>query len=292
MYDLHIRQIAIRLYAQFHSLRKVACLLNTSHSTISRWINNPIQSTRKKKISKLNKPWILDFLKAYLLSHPFATIVDIRNILLNNFGITASIELVRLVIKKHIGFTRKRARRFSQPKNLDAQIDSFITQRDQYLALGYVMVSIDETSFGRNCLPAIGYAPKGQRLRIVNVRPRMTNTSVLAIAIPNKSIIWKSKEGAYDTLSFVAFLQTLNLPVNTVLLLDNVRFHHSTSVHDLANSKGWKLLYTPPYSPQFNPIEGIFSIVKRHYHRFQSIQDAFDSVTHHHITQFFNGSLK
>ncbi|BAM82587.1 transposon [Cyanidioschyzon merolae strain 10D] len=45
------------------------------------------------------------------------------------------------------------------------------------------------------------------------------------------------------------------------LLLDNVIFHHSASVRDFADSIQAKLLFSPPYNPWFNPIEGMFPIV-------------------------------
>ena len=64
-------------------------------------------------------------------------------------------------------------------------------------------------------------------------------------------------------MSFLEFLQTLNLPENTILLLDNVSFHHTQEVKTYIKSRKWDLLYVPPYSPQFNPIENIFSSVKQ-----------------------------
>jgi transposase len=48
----------------------------------------------------------------------------------------------------------------------------------------------------------------------------------------------------------------------------------------------------PPYSPVFNPIEGVFSIVKRHYHRHRRIEPAFASVTSDQVAGFFRGSFK
>ena len=43
--------------------------------------------------------------------------------------------------------------------------------------------------------------------------------------------------------------------------MDNVSFHKSKSItNSLINNN--KILYIPPYSPQFNPIEEVFSFVK------------------------------
>ena len=49
MYPNDRIKMAIHIYNILHSLRKTAKLLQVSHSTISRWINNPI---RKKYTTK------------------------------------------------------------------------------------------------------------------------------------------------------------------------------------------------------------------------------------------------
>lgn len=86
-------------------------------------------------------------------------------------------------------------------------------------------------------------------------------------------------------------MQSLDLQPGTVILLDNVRFHHSLCVKELAKQRQWDLLYTPPYSPWFNPVEGVFSVVKRAYYRGSSIDEAFRAVSQHHLEAFMTGSL-
>jgi transposase len=48
----------------------------------------------------------------------------------------------------------------------------------------------------------------------------------------------------------------------SVLVMDNVSFHHSERVKQLCSDAGVKLLYLPPYSPDFNPIEEFFAELK------------------------------
>jgi transposase len=70
-------------------------------------------------------------------------------------------------------------------------------------------------------------------------------------------------EGSFNKERFLNFLKDLSLlPPGTVILLDNVSFHHSLVVKDIAKQHSLVLLYTPPYSPCFNPIEGVFSIIR------------------------------
>jgi len=83
------------------------------------------------------------------------------------------------------------------------------------------------------------------------------------VAIDNidGSVRSRSKTGSFDTNSFRESLEQFDIPRDTVVLLDNVAFHHSKKVSDFASERGLHLLFVPPYSPWFNPVEGVFSIV-------------------------------
>lgn len=97
--------------------------------------------------------------------------------------------------------------------------------------------------------------------------------------------------GSFNTDRFMNFLNEMIIPEGTVILLDNVSFHHSKVVKALAQQKKWFLLYTPPYSPWYNPIEGAFSIAKRAYYQGKNIEEAFDCVTRSHLEAFMKKSL-
>ena len=77
--------------------------------------------------------------------------------------------------------------------------------------------------------------------------PQAKATSVLAV-VDNKGIVSrKSVQGAYNKELFLEFLQSLQLPLDTVILLDNVRFHHSNVIKEFVQTKQWTLLYVPNY---------------------------------------------
>jgi len=74
-------------------------------------------------------------------------------------------------------------------------------------------------------------------------------------------------------------------------MMDNCAIHKSEALRELVEAAGCHLLFLPPYSPDFTPIEESFSCVKSylrcHYHQFdngiypeQDIRDAcFAAVT-------------
>jgi transposase len=114
----------------------------------------------------------------------------------------------------------------------------------------------------------------------------------VAIADVNGIVARRSRHGSFNTVTLLDFLADVPLEQGTVILLDNVAFHRSRPIAELAIQRGWTLLFTPPYSPWFNPIEGMFSIIKRHFYKHASIDDAFDALKPHHATAFFDQSFR
>ena len=289
MYSIDVRKIACRLYTKYNSLRKVSLILEISHSTISRWLKN-IERKQYFRKPKLCTDFLVDLLKTTIIINPFISIRQLLDKVKTTCNINVSRELIRTAIAK-LGFTKKNARFFSHPKNLHEKTSIFLQLRKQFCDENRPFYSIDETSFGRNTKTVRGYSLKGKLLRIQKSQPRMTTVSSLVIMSQHEIIKHKEIQGSYNKLLFIDFLKDLDLPSNSVILLDNVKFHHSLDVKELAKSKHWTLLYTPPYSPWFNPIEGIFSIVKRAFYSSYDIQKSFETVTQKHCNSFFNYSF-
>ena len=111
--------------------------------------------------------------------------------------------------------------------------------------------------------------------------------------ISKKNIVQRlDSTKAFNSTTFFNFIKSYVFPKKSVILLDNVSFHHCISVKQYCKENNITLLYVPPYSPWFNPIEGVFSIVKRSYYKSGSIEDSFSKVTSKHIEAFFKDSLK
>jgi transposase len=52
------------------------------------------------------------------------------------------------------------------------------------------------------------------------------------------------------------------LPKGSLLVLDNARFHKSVKTKELVEKSGCHLLFLPPYSPDLNPIEIFWAVLK------------------------------
>jgi transposase len=72
-------------------------------------------------------------------------------------------------------------------------------------------------------------------------------------------------EGATDTDVFVAYVEHVLRPVlkpGMVVVMDNLGPHKSPSVKEMINEAGAEIWYLPPYSPDLNPIEKMWSKIK------------------------------
>lgn len=288
MYPIDRRKLACHIYSLFLSLRRTAVILQVSHTTIARWLKN----TEQKKYCRSHvtkSSLIVQTIHSSLNNDPFLSIRKLSKIIEDVNEIKVSRELVRASIHK-LGYSNKKARFFSMPKNLIEKTNSFIDRRETYKSLGRLFVSIDETSFGRHGKDMRGYSPKGKQLRVQRTNPNRVTVSSL-VAISNSKIVKRQEvKGSFNSELFSKFILDLAMPEGTVILLDNVSFHHSLVVREAAMSKGFEMLFTPPYSPWFNPIEGVFSIVKRNFYQNGCINTAFDSVNEKHCQAFFQKS--
>lgn len=289
MYSNDFKILALRLYDKFLSLRKVADLLNIHYSTISKWLIH-IKSSRKPIKKKLDSKDISKTIKDFVKNSPFCSLFDIQSILIKNYNLNISTETIRVFLKNN-NYTKKKAKYYSISKNQEIKTKEFLILREKYIKENRNFISIDETSFGRNYASTYGYSLKGTKLRIKRHYTRITNQSVLSASTKNKLIYLKSSK-PFNSISFSNFIKDLKELKNSVIILDNVSFHHSKIVKETAKEKGYDLLYIPPYSPIFNPIEGVFSIVKRAYYKCKSIEESFNNLTKNHLEAFFNHSLQ
>lgn len=133
------------------------------------------------------------------------------------------------------------------------------------------LVFLDECGFSLNLHRLYGWVVGGGRCDEAVPFNKGVNRSVLgAFSLPstgNPTGMWAlwQKLGAWNALLFEAFVEEallLRVPKGSVLVLDNARIHHSQSLKDKVEAAGCSLLFLPPYSPDFNPIELAWSWIK------------------------------
>jgi transposase len=127
------------------------------------------------------------------------------------------------------------------------------------------LVFVDEMGSNTSLHELYAYSPRGQRAYCSVARNRGRNTTLLASmgfgGMGPSMVI----EGGADGAVFETYLREALLPAlneGDVLVMDNLRVHKSERVRELIEREGVEVLYLPPYSPDFNPIEEAFSKIK------------------------------
>ena len=138
--------------------------------------------------------------------------------------------------------------------------------RERYTRRGKECVYVDESGFGPTMTRQYAYAPKGRRVYGLRSGHRRPRTSLIAARIGNRFTAPLLFEGTCNTAVFNHWLDTQLCPrlnATQVGVMDNVPFHKSAKTRELIECTGATLLFLPPYSPDLNPIEHDFAILKR-----------------------------
>jgi transposase len=113
-----------------------------------------------------------------------------------------------------------------------------------------------------------GYAPRGKPAiaKYSSVSDRRRLSLLMAVHQDGSHTQFLSAQPINGS-SFAAFVNELPFGSGTVLLLDNASIHKTAAVKNAAAGRGYELLYTPPYSPEFNPIEMVFGVAKQQFYK-------------------------
>jgi len=86
----------------------------------------------------------------------------------------------------------------------------------------------------------------------------------LILAVATSGIVgWELIDGSARSHSFADFVRRIDFSSHTHALIDNVSFHHTKHVMKAFADMNVTPLYLPPYTPQWQPIEYVFSTVKK-----------------------------
>ena len=108
-------------------------------------------------------------------------------------------------------------------------------------------------------------APKGERAYGRVPRNRGRNTTLVASMThegmgPCMAVVGSTKKAVFE--AYVERVLAPTLSAGQVVILDNLGAHRGERVRELVEGRGCELVFLPPYSPDFSPIEEAFSKIK------------------------------
>jgi transposase len=127
------------------------------------------------------------------------------------------------------------------------------------------LVFVDEMGTNTSLYALYGWAKKGERAYCSVPRNRGKNTTLLSSMSVEGMGPSLAVEGATNREVFETYVELILKPTlrrGQVVVMDNLTAHKGERVRELIEGQGCELMYLPPYSPDFNPIEEAFSKIK------------------------------
>jgi len=127
------------------------------------------------------------------------------------------------------------------------------------------LVFIDETWASTNMARLHGRAPKGERLRAGIPQGHWKTTTFVAGLRLTGLMATMVLDGPINREAFQAYVEQLlvgELKPGDIVIMDNLSSHKGPAIRQAIEAVGASLLFLPPYSPDFNPIENAFAKLK------------------------------
>ena len=268
-------QKIIRFYHTFGSFRRTAKIFNVSSTSVHRWVHKGYRHNKRKfQLLKLTEQ-VAFIINNTFTNDPFITIKELKSIIKNKTYIRISDKTLSKYIH-HLHFSKKKV--YHKCNKMDKNKEEIYKNKINELRKdeNNVFIFIDESYFSEKVLPRYGYSKKGKRLQTSYFPSTWKQKSLLCAVYSNGIIKYNIYDNSINTKIFETFINQLHIQENEFILLDNVAFHRAI--------KNSKFIFTPPYCPQYNPIENCFSIIKPIFRK--------NIIKNEHIIQTIHNAIK
>lgn len=161
------------------------------------------------------------------------------------------------------------------------------------------LIFIDESGANLQMSPRYGRAYRQNRVYQAvpfNRGNRLTMISAISVEKIEAALYGEWSANGFIFLNFIEQCLCPVLSSRHVVVMDNVAFHKVAGVKEVIERTGARLIYLPPYAPDLNPIEPMWSKIK-HYLRTaaartllrfkKAIQKAFRSILQKDLQHWF-----
>lgn len=144
---------------------------------------------------------------------------------------------------------------------------------------------IDETGASTKMARRYGRAPRGERCRASVPHGHWKTTTFVGALRLEGMTAPMLLDGAMHGAAFLAYVEQVLVPTlkpGDIVVMDNLPAHKPARVRQAIEAVGAELLFLPPYSPDFNPIEMAFSKLKAFLKKVaaRTKDDLWDAVAH------------
>ena len=276
-YSVDIINLFINNYINGITLSIISKNINISIQTLRRWINLyenniinklPLKNEdlfKNKNIHRLNKRYkFKNDIINYVNKNEGCLLDDIYK---NINKLISKPSICRILKENNI--TRKRCNIRVVCKDID-KINELRIEFSKTVDENTFLESefIDESSFCIDDIFNYGYSKKGKEILKITKHSRNKQRLTLLSSISKNTIRYQILEGSVNSEIYLKFLSDNKEDFkNRNIVQDNARIHHSKIVKNYCLENNINLVFNPPYTPEFNPIELIFNKLKTEYRK-------------------------
>ena len=172
------------------------------------------------------------------------------------------------------------------------------------------IIYVDETMFTKRTIKGEAYSGRHSNIRVKEEDVMTPYVAAIAAVSKDRGLdLLQTFSGPVNTESFTAFVERLQLlrPGQEIaIFMDQARYHVSFNATLRERPRNLRVIFNVAWSPQYNPIEGCFSVVKNHFKRarlnalsqgrpfiFQrAINEAFKQLTVKKVANYVRGCMK
>lgn len=129
------------------------------------------------------------------------------------------------------------------------------------------LIFIDESGLSTKMARLRGWAPKGERCSAAIPHGHWKTITFVGGLTLEGFVAPMLLDAPMDGECFLAWVEQMLAPTlqpGQLVVMDNLPAHKVAGVKEAIEARGAELLYLPPYSPDFNPIENAFAKFKAH----------------------------
>jgi transposase len=140
---------------------------------------------------------------------------------------------------------------------------------------------VDETGMDTCLYREYGWSQRGEPLLGAVSGRKFKRTGIVAAQMGKSILAPFTYDGVMDSQLFETWFEKCLLPAlpeKSVIVMDNASFHRKNRLYFLTENVGHRLIFLPPYSPEYNPIENFWSWLKRYLRKILPVHYSFDAA--------------
>ncbi|XGV87525.1 MAG: IS630 family transposase [Limnothrix sp. BL-A-16] len=270
-YSLDLRRKIVEAYEKGDtSIRKVAKQFSISPDTVRRLLNLYRSTgslvpkkcgTKRVSILSQNEEAILEIVE----TNPDFTLREYCEAVQEKLGVSSNTSMMDRFLKQHDISLKKKTYRSEKVITAEVQAERVSYWQRILKVEAEKLVFIDESGFWVGMNRPMARAKKGMKAYETQ-KPYYGKKMTVISAIRRSGVVTiKGLKGSMkkeDFLEFVKVNLAPQLKAGDVVIMDNLNSHHRPEVKEMIEAVGATVEYLPVYSPDFNPIEMMWSQLK------------------------------